>query len=386
MKFLCSQAELNKSLQLVSRAVVARSTNTMLSSILLNADSVTGQLSITSFNLSLGIKTSLSASIEASGSVTLPYRLFGEIISRLSNETPISICCLKDTDQIEITSYSGTYQVRSMPADDFPKLPSVDNGTSIRLEAEALIRGLRGTLFASSNDEAKQVLTGVHLRFNGQELECAATDGHRLAILRFTNAILNNFSDKNELRPEDFAVTLPTRSLKELEKVLSSYSSKEDINLFYDHGQAVFLWPDQVLTCRTLDGIYPSYQNLIPETFSQSIVLDRRMLITALERVAVLAGQQNNIVTLACESSSNQLHISADAPDVGSASETMTVSVNGGPIQIAFNVRYLLDGVKAISDEMIEISCNASDTPAILTSQAELYSFTYLIMPVQIRD
>nr|YP_009530654.1 DNA polymerase III subunit beta [Paulinella micropora]AXY63343.1 DNA polymerase III subunit beta [Paulinella micropora] len=386
MKLLCSQTELHKSLQFVSRAVATRPTIPILNNILLNADAGKGQLSIIGFDLSLGIQANLPASVEESGTVALPSRLFGEIISKLSDETPLSISNLNSNNQIEINSFSGTYQVHSIPADIFPKLPVVENGIPIRLEAESLIRGLRATLFASSNDEAKQILTGVHLQFNGQELECVATDGHRLAVLRLTHGVTDAGVNETGVTPENYAVTLPTRSLKELERLLSGCPSKEDIKLLYNEGQAMFIWSNQTLTSRTLEGIYPSYQNLIPTHFAQSITLDRKALIVALERVAVLAGKSNNIVKFICDSESNKLYISTDAQDIGSASESITVDFNGAPLQIAFNVQYLLDGLKVIADEIIQILCNASDTPAILTSQAEVRNFTYLIMPVQIRD
>ena len=101
--------------------------------------------------------------METSGAITLPARLFGEIVSRLSADSPITLSCPEGAEQVELTSLSGSYQMRGMPADDFPELPLVQSGTPIRLEAESLVKGLRGTLFASSGDEAKQLLTGVHL-------------------------------------------------------------------------------------------------------------------------------------------------------------------------------------------------------------------------------
>eukprot|EP00457_Paulinella_chromatophora_P004652 gb/GEZN01004664.1/.p1 GENE.gb/GEZN01004664.1/~~gb/GEZN01004664.1/.p1 ORF type:complete len:302 (-),score=-2.63 gb/GEZN01004664.1/:687-1592(-) len=301
---------------------------------------------------------------------------------------------MKGQERIELTSISGTYQMRSMPAADFPDLPLIVSGIPVRLEAEALIRGLRGTIFATSNDEAKQVLTGVHLCFTNHELECAATDGHRLAVLRLANAVTEDLLIKaEEIKEteeedgiEDFAVTLPARSLKELERLLSGHPTKEAVSLFYNRGQAVFLWANQILTSRTLDGIYPAYKGLIPDHFTRSIALERKALISALERVAVLAGQHNNVVRLEGDPMTRQLCISADAQEIGSGSEEMLAIITGGCIEIAFNVRYMLDGLKAMTDERIEILCNSSNTPAILTPQGDMHSFMYLIMPIQVRD
>ncbi|NDC14994.1 MAG: DNA polymerase III subunit beta [Synechococcaceae bacterium WB9_2_170] len=384
MKLVCSQSELSASLQLVSRAVAGRPTHPVLANVLLTADAGTGRLSLTGFDLSLGIQTSFSASVETSGAITLPARLFGEIVSRLSSDSPITLSCPEGAEQVELTSLSGSYQMRGMPAEDFPDLPLVQSGTPIRLEAESLVKGLRGTLFASSGDEAKQLLTGVHLRLDEQGLECAATDGHRLAVLRLAHATTPS-ADASAADGEPFAVTVPARSLRELERLLSGRHSDEPLSLFCDRGQVVFLWADQVLTSRSLDGSYPNYRQLIPESFNRRLALDRRALVSALERVAVLADQHNNVVKLSANPASGQVVIQADAQDVGSGSEAVAVEMEGEAIEIAFNVRYLLDGLKAMASDRVWLQCNASTTPAILTP-ADDAQFTYLVMPVQIRS
>ena len=376
MKLVCSQAELSSSLQLVSRAVAARPTHPVLANVLLTADAGTGRLSLTGFDLSLGIQTSLSASVATSGAITLPARLFGEIVSRMPADSPITLSCEDGSEQVELTSLSGSYQMRGMPADDFPELPLAQAGTPIKLDPEVLIKGLRATLFASSGDEAKQLLTGVHLGLDQNGLECAATDGHRLAVLRLQNAS----SSEAELD-----MTVPARSLRELERLLSSRGGSDAVSLFCDRGQVVFQWADQVLTSRSLDGTYPNYRQLIPESFGRQLQVDRKGLLSALERVAVLADQHNNVVKLTSDPAAGQLSISADAQDVGSGSEAIGAQVSGDAIQIAFNVRYVLEGLKAMGCEQVQLQCNAPTTPVVLAPQDDS-SFTYLVMPVQIRQ
>jgi DNA polymerase-3 subunit beta len=382
MKLVCSQAELNASLQLVSRAVAARPTHPVLANVLLTADAATGRLSLTGYDLSLGIQTSLRASVESSGAITLPARLFGEIVSRLPGDSPITLSCPEGEEQVELSSLSGSYQMRGMPAEDFPDLPLEQGGRPIRLDAEALVRGLRGTLFASSGDEAKQLLTGVHLSLEGEGLECAATDGHRLAVLRLPHAL---DAASTEADAEPFAVTVPARSLRELERLLSGRPSEEPLSLFCERGQVVVLWADQVLTTRSLDGTYPSYGQLIPQTFNRRIILNRRGLVAALERVAVLADQHNNVVKFSSDPAAGRVVIRADAQDVGSGSEDLAAVIEGEEIEIAFNVRYLLDGLKAMAAEEVVLQCNAPTTPAVLAPFGDDEAFTYLVMPVQIR-
>lgn len=401
MKLVCSQAELSASLQLVSRAVNARPTHPVLANVLLTADAATGRLSLTGFDLSLGIQTSLQAAVEESGAITLPARLFADIVSRLSTDSPVTLAAEENGEQVELTSLSGSYQIRGLPAEDFPDLPLVQTGTPIRLDAEALVKGLRGTLFASSGDEAKQLLTGVHLRLDAAGLECAATDGHRLAVLRLphlsagmagTEADQQGSAETGDLdalaeQPagEPFAVTVPARSLRELERLLAARPGGEPLSLFCERGQVVMLRADQVLTSRSLEGTYPNYAQLIPESFQRRIVIDRRGFIAALERVAVLADPHNNVVKISVEPDQDRVVIRADAQDLGRGSESLAATISGEEIEIAFNVRYLLEGLKAMGVDQVVLQCNAPTTPAVLVPFDDQDAFTYLVMPVQIR-
>ena len=390
MKLVCSQSELNSALQLVSRAVASRPTHPVLANVLLTADAGTGRLSLTGFDLNLGIQTSLTASVESSGAVTLPARLLGEIVSRLSADSPITFSTDDVGEQVELTSLGGSYQMRAMPADEFPDLPLVENGTALKVDAASLVQALRGTLFASSGDEAKQLLTGVHLRFQDRDLEAAATDGHRLAVLAVTEALQGEASvtpaDSGTGDDGALAVTLPARSLREVERLIAGWKGDDPVTLFYDRGQVVVLAADQMVTSRTLEGTYPNYRQLIPDGFTRTIALERRPFMAALERVAVLADQHNNVVRISSEPSAGLVQISADAQDVGSGSESLPATLSGDALQIAFNVRYVLDGLKAMDCERVALKCNAPTTPAILTPADEDASFTYLVMPVQIRN
>ena len=388
MKVVCSQAELNAALQLVSRAVATRPTHPVLANVLLTADAGTGRVSLTGFDLSLGIQTSLAAEVESSGAITLPARLLGEIVNRLSSDSPITLATEESGEQIQLNSLSGSYQMRGMPADDYPELPMVESGRTLKLQASVLVEALKGTLFASSGDEAKQLLTGVHLQFRQQALEAAATDGHRLAVLEVDN-VLQDQSEPSvnpDSDEEAFAVTLPARSLREVERMMAGWRSGEPVSLFCDRGQVVFLASDQMVTSRTLEGTYPNYRQLIPDGFSRSLGLDRRALIAALERIAVLADQHNNVVKFMTEPDKGMVQISADAQDVGSGSESLPANLSGEALQIAFNVRYLLDGLKAMAVDRVVLHCNAPTTPAVLKPEEAADGVTYLVMPVQIRS
>ena len=379
MRLTCSQNDLNSALQLVSRAVAAKPTHPVLANVLLTADQSTNRLSLTGFDLSLGIQTFIAATVETSGAMTVPAKLLGEIVAKLSTDLPVILEIDSSSEIVNLKSKNGSYQVRGMAADDFPELPLVESGKSIQLNSIEFVNSIKSTLFASSTDEAKQLLTGINLTFKASSMEAAATDGHRLAVFNLSN-ILDPDNDN------DLSVTLPSRSLREVERFISLSKKTDTIKLYSDKGQVVFMASDQIVTTRTLDGSYPNYLQLIPDEFSNKLQFNKNDFISSLERVAVLADQHNNIIKITTDKSTKTVLISADAQDVGSGSESLPVNIIDGNIdQIAFNVRYLLEGLKVINSEEIILQCNAPTTPAIFSPVLENYNFTYLVMPVQIR-
>lgn len=365
MKLVCSQSELSAAVALVGRAVASRPTHPILANVLLAADAATGQLQLTGFDLNLGMQTSIPATVETDGATTVPARLFGEIVSRLPNDAAIT---LNADEQLEITTTSGSYRVATQPAADFPDLPSAD-AAPLQLPAADLIRGLRATLFASSSDESKQLLTGVHLAI-GAATTFAATDGHRLAVLK-----LGSGDATTEL-------TVPARSLRELERLVAA-TGAEAVSIAAASGQILFRCGDRLLTSRSLDGTYPNYGQLIPAAFNRSIVVNRKALQGALERVAVLADQHNNVVKLKADPDRADLLVTADAQDVGSGAEQLAAEISGEAITIAFNVRYVLDGLKAMSTEEVAIKANYETTPVVIVGDP---GYTYLVMPVQVKS
>ncbi|EKQ68258.1 DNA polymerase III, beta subunit [Leptolyngbyaceae cyanobacterium JSC-12] len=391
MKLVCAQSQLSTNLSLVSRAVASRPSHPVLANVLLIADEETQQIKLSAFDLSLGIQTSFPATVQAGGKLTLPARLFTDIVSRLP-DGDITLDASSDSEEeptyvTTITCASGRYQVRGMSADDFPELPVVDDGDVVQLPAIALIEGLRSSLFSASPDEAKQVLTGVHLTMTDNGLEFAATDGHRLAVVETLNTEpdekpAKSAKKKNE-EGQELDVTIPAKALQELIKMLDRQADHSVIVRF-DRGQAVFEWTDQRLTTRLLEGQYPNYRQLIPKQFAHQATVDRRQFLSALERIAVLADQKNNIAKLTLNNSKETLALSVDAADVGSGEETIPAQITGEDLIIAFNVKYLLDGLKTLNTSEIQMQFNTSTSPAIFTPLGGL-KLTYLVMPVQIR-
>ncbi|PMB15498.1 DNA polymerase III subunit beta [Fischerella thermalis] len=388
MKLVCTQSDLSTHLSLTSRAVPSRPTHPVLANVLLQADAETNQVSLTAFDLSLGIRTSFSAEVVQSGAIAVPAKLLNDIVSRL----PEGEITLDDessaTDNlpdyngliVTLTPKSGRYQVRAMGGEEFPELPVIENAQPMQFSVSTLIEGLRGSLFATSADETKQVLTGVHLTIKQDTLEFAATDGHRLAVVETTN-------ESPDTNGEDsLEVTVPARALRELERMLAhSSESEEPVALYFDQGQVVFEFGNQRLTSRTLEGQYPAYHLLIPKQFQTELTLERKQFLSSLERIAVLADQKNNLVKVSLNGDAQEITLSVESQDVGSAMEIMPAQISGEDIDIAFNIKYLMEGLKALPASSILMQMNTNLTPVIFTPLSGL-KMTYLAMPVQLRN
>jgi DNA polymerase III subunit beta len=415
MKFTCSQSDLNANLSLVSRAVPSRPTHPILGNILLVADANTQTVSLTGFDLSLGIRTTMGAQIEEAGDLTLPAKLLGDIVSRLP-QGEITIVTADD-EAVEggdggnrprgeenlttIQSASGSFQIRAMAATEYPELPTIEAGQTLSLPVSVFGEGLKGALFAASTDETKQILTGVHIRTMAskgapiESLEFAATDGHRLAVVQTTLESSANEAGEGEIADAralsqagdlaNFALTVPARALRELEKMLAVKEDGDTVSLHFDESQIIFDLGDRRLTSRKLEGSYPAYEQLIPSKFSRTLTVDRKRLIGGLELVSVLADQRNNLVKFILDSDRGQLSLAVDAKDVGNAREAMPAEITGESTDIAFNVKYLMDGLKALAVKEIKMELNESDRPVIFTPLGGL-KMTYLVMPVQIRE
>ena len=387
MKLVCTQSDLSTHLSLVSRAVPSRPTHPVLANVLLQADADNNQVSLTAFDLSLGIRTSFSAEVFQGGVLALPAKLLNDITSRLP-EGDITLDDESNTAESEssegltltLTPQTGRYQVRAMAGEEFPELPLLEDAQTMELSADALIAGLRGSLFATSADETKQVLTGVHLKVQPDTLEFAATDGHRLALVETANENPDG-NGENQLE-----VTVPSKALRELEKMLvHNKSENELVTLNFDAGQVVFQWQNQRLTSRTLEGQYPAYGQLIPRQFEREINLDRRQFVTALERIAVFADQKNNIVKINIDSIEQEITLSVEAQELGSGRDSIPAEISGDDIVIAFNVKYLMEGLKALPSTEILMQVNQPLTPVIFKPLGGI-NMTYLAMPVQLRN
>jgi DNA polymerase III subunit beta len=388
MKIICSQSDLKYHLSLANRVIPSRAEPIVLGNVLIIADAIAQKVSIVGYDGSLGIKSSFHAEVEVAGSITLPAKLFNEIVTKLP-EVEITLESSEDECVITIASPSGDFQLTGIDAAEYPALPTVELGETLELPIFLFNRGLGGCLFAASTELSKQILTGIHVRTQdngdseGDIVEFAATDSHRLAVVE-----VSVISEEEETTPEiklsDFAVTIPAKALRELEKIVSDAGDSDTVKVSFDESQIIFEYGDRILTSLRILGDYPAYNRLIPQNFSRQMIVERKRLLNSLELVAVLA-QKNNIVKFSLDRERGELIISADAKDIGSAKQSVPAEIMGENIDIAFNIKYLMDGLKAINATEIKMQLNDWNQPVIFRPLGSL-KMTYLVMPVQIRN
>lgn len=371
MKFGCTQSDLAQNLALVSRAIPSRAIgHPILFNVLLSADVGTQAVTLTAFDLSVGIRVTFPAQVEVGGSITLPARLLSDIVTKLPALTHV-ILESSENGTVNLVSASGRYQMRSMAADEYPAFPSVE-GNEVLIPVAALVEGIKAVSASVSTDETKQVLTGIRIFSKGDHIEFASTDGHRLARFRVHEAGI------------DIQATIPAKALRDLTALLSGAKDPDAaVAVALDQKQVVFHWGEQCLTSRILDGQYPNYNQLIPQQWATTVTVNRKALVLAIDRVAVLADQKNNVLKLSVQDD-GQILVEADAQDVGNARELVDAQVAGPGLQFAVNCNYLAGGLRIYKADEVQIRLNSPTSPLII-SPLDGSDALYLLMPVQIR-
>ena len=410
IKLVCTQDNLANHLELVSKAVPAKPTHPVLGNVLLVACKKTQRVQLTVFDMRLAIQTSFEANVQSPGDMTIPVGLLSDIVGKFSpgDITLVSREALNregedsedsgnNTTLPEAVSNSpvatliaacGRYQVRGISSEEFPAIPEVKTAQTIRIPPETLKEGLKGSLFATATDEGKHILTGVYFKICQDTLEFAATDGHRLVVL---NTSIQGFSKKKQAEiTQPLELTVPAKSLAELERILSSRTSADPVELSYSTESALieFRWGAQRLVTRCLEGTYPAYPDLLQQDFQHQVTLEKAPFIKAIERIAVLADKKEKTLSIRINSEAQQVSLSLFR-EFGNGLEQMAAHVNSDSnLSISFNIKYLLEGAKAIASSQLQMHLTQRDGPAILVPAGNrskpniLMDAKYLLMPI----
>src|SRR5919201_149039 len=363
LKAVCSRDELTRALGIVSRGVSTRTTVQILAGILLEATA--GKLDLAATDMELSLRTSLEANVEGDGSVVVPGRLLLELV-RLLPDDDVSIEHKLEEAVVEVRCGSATYRLHTYNAEDFPRLPAVDGIERHEVDREILLETVARVSRSASRDESRPVLTGVLMRFEPGLLVMAATDSYRLSVKE---------TPLEGSVPELEAI-VPARALAELARIAQAGDAVE---LGVHENQVVFGTGDAWLTTRRIDGQFPNYKQLVPETFEHEVALPRDELLDVVRRVSVMA-QRNSPLRL--RFAEGELTVSAQTQDVGEARESLPAAFTAETLEIGFNAEFLRDGVESVTGEQVRLKLISPLRPAVL--QGEDDNFLYLIMPIRL--
>lgn len=366
MKFTVPREELVSKLSTVSRALSTRTATQALSGILIVAEERTVTLGATDGEM--GLRTEFAVEVGKTGSVLLPGRLLADIARSLGGPT-VEIELREAERDVEIRSAASSFHLRVLPAADFPKLPE-EGDEPLRIPAQAIASTVELVARAASRDDMRPVLTGVLVSAADEEMTMVATDSYRLAVKR------------TELKGEiggELKANIPARALRELGRIVSAEGVKE-VAVSLLRNQAVFSAGGIVLSTTLIEGQFPNFRQLLPESYEHDVRLPRGEFLDVARRVSQLA-QRNAPLRLAF--SAGELTVAASTPDVGDAEETMPAAFEGEPLEIGFNPEFLKEGIESVEGDEVMLRLISPLRPGLL-QPVDNDDFRYLVMPIRL--
>ena len=362
LRITCPKADLSAALGVVSRAVSTRGAVQVLGGVLLQVED--GRLSLAATDMEISLRASLAGDVEGDASVVVPGRLLTDLV-RLLPDDAVTLTYDEGDGVLTVTSGSHSSRLNVYSAEDFPRLPPIDVSLQT-IDAAALLATIEKVGRAASRDESRPVLTGVLVRFEGDQLVMAATDSYRLAVKE---------TSLSSAGP-DLDAIIPARALHELARLAAG---AEDVQLGVHENHVIFSANDVWLTSRRIDGQFPNYKQLLPETFEIEIATPRAALLEVVRRAGLMA-QRN--APLRLRFADGELTVSAQTQDVGEATESLPIEYTGEELEIGFNPDFLRDGLEAVAADVVQLKLINRLRPGLIAAPDE--SFWYLIMPIRL--
>jgi DNA polymerase-3 subunit beta len=354
-------------LQAVQNVVSTRTTLPILSNVLLRAES--GHVEFTATDLDVSVTCKVEAKVNKSGATTLPVKKLFGIVRELNGEIEIET---DDKNISSIRSGSSFFKIHGLSADEFPPLPKFKDDKKVLLPQENIRAMIRKTSFAVSTDESRYVLNGIFISLKEGKMTFVATDGRRLALV-------DEEVEISEKSAGEFIV--PAKAVNEINRLLQD---KGEVELKFGENQASFALKNEngfsvLLITKLIEGNYPNYRQVIPGEAKERIGVGREELVQALRRAEIMTSEKANSVKLAF--GKNILTITANSPEVGEARETMAINYKGKELAIAFNPRYLIDPLNALTEDEVFIELIDELSPGVVKINGP---FLYVVMPMRL--
>ncbi len=364
------QENLARGLSLVSRAVSSRATLPVLANVLLKTQD--GGLRLTATNLEIGISVWVPGKIETEGTTTVPARLIADVVGGLPAGERVDLE-MEGNDTLLIRAGSYKTRLRGIDAEEFPVIPNAGDRPTTQVSQKALKRGLSEVTFAAAADETRPILTGVLTRFEGKTLTLAAADNYRIAVksLELMTSV------------EETSVVIPARSYTELMRVLGDTDEPVDIILAQAKSQVIFKVETTEVVSRLIDGQFPNYQSVLPTSHSTRALVDRDELLKAVRLTALIASSSANVVRLGFGEEDDPAAITVNAKaDIGDADATVEAQLEGDPVTIAFNARYMVEALSNMDGEQLAVELSGPLAPGVL-KPVDDPAYVHVIMPVR---
>jgi DNA polymerase-3 subunit beta len=368
MKLSLSATELLTQLQTTTRVASARSAVQALSGVMISATQGS-KPELLATDMEIGLRVPLAAEVARPGSAVLPARLLLDVARSLPSQD-LTMELRNAEQDVEIICGPTTFHLRTLRAEDFPTLPSPAAETRVELPAAAFVQTVNRVARSASRDETRPVLTGILMSASGQELRMVATDSYRLSVKE--TALGSPLQGSLE-------ANIPARALQELVRIAQQAPS-DLIAVSVGQNQAIFELGDVVLSSRLIDGQFPNYRQLLPESVEHELRVASAELTDVVRRISLLA-QKNAPLRLSF--SEGTLTVSAQTPDVGEASEAIPVPFHGEAFEIGFNPEFLRDGLESIESDELVLKLISPLRPGLIESP-DSGDFVYLIMPIRL--
>jgi DNA polymerase III subunit beta len=354
-------------LQTVSRVASTRSAIQALSGVQLAASA--GSCELRATDMDVGLRVPLEADIARDGVVVLPARLIVDVVRALPSPE-VSLELRPAEQDVELVSGSATFHIRTLRTEDFPPFPEPDPDSAISLPADAFVSTALKVAGSASRDETRPVLTGILVSASDRELRMVATDSYRLSVKE---------TKLDAPLASAFEVNVPARALQELARV-AAHDEGDDLSVSVRQNQVLFVLGRVILSSRLIDGQFPNYRQLLPESFEHELRVAGGELADVVRRISLLA-QKNAPLRLAFKP--GELTVSAQTPDVGEAMESLPVSFQGEPLEIGFNPEFLRAGLEAVEEADVRLKLISPLRPGLIESGDDS-GFRYLIMPIRL--